>query len=98
MPAVNVLNVREQEGVGEIYRDINLLFAASGDIRNVVKSIVKCLPDGYDCRCLLVINDINFKVVARNAILLSIALSLEPNEAPLSWYICGIQRYYLVSW
>jgi hypothetical protein len=96
MPAVNVLNMRDKEGVGEIHRDMNLLFAASGDLRNVVKSIVEGLPDGYDCRCLLVINDINFKVVARNAILLFIALSLEPNEAAIImlhlWYSALLLR------
>jgi len=81
MPAVNILNIEESEGVCDIHRDINLLFAASGDIRNVVKSIIEGLSDGYDGRCMLVINDINFMVVARNAILLFIALSLEPEEA-----------------
>ncbi|MAD87512.1 MAG: hypothetical protein CL912_31530 [Deltaproteobacteria bacterium] len=81
MPAVNILNMDESEGVCDIHRDMNLLFAASGDIRNVVKSITEGLPDGYDGRCTLVINDINFMVVARNAILLFLALSLEPEEA-----------------
>lgn len=81
MPAVNILNMDESEGVCDIHRDMDLLFAASGDIRNVVKTIMEGLPDGYDGRCTLVINDINFMVVARNAILLFIALSLEPEEA-----------------
>ena len=81
MPAVNILNVEESEGVCDIHHDMNLLFAASGDIRNVVKSIIEGLSDGYDGRCTLVINDINFMVVARNAILLFVALSLEPEEA-----------------
>jgi hypothetical protein len=81
MPAVNILNVEESEGVCDIHRDMNLLFAASGDIRNVVESIMEGLSDGYNGRCTLVINDINFMVVARNAILLFVALSLEPEEA-----------------
>jgi hypothetical protein len=81
MPAVNMLKKKDSEAVDEFHRDMNLLFAASGDIRNVVKTIVDGLPDGYACRCLLVINDVNFTVFARNAILLLIALSLEPNEA-----------------
>jgi hypothetical protein len=90
MPAVNILNIEEGEGVCDIHRDMNLLFAASGDIRNVLKSIIEGLSDGYDGRCTLVINDINFIVVARNAILLFIALSLEPEEAVTTmihvWY------------
>lgn len=81
MPAVDVLNMDKSEGVYDIHRDMTLLFAASGDIRNVVKSIVEGLSDGYDGRCTLVINDFNFMVVARNAILLLVALSLEPDEA-----------------
>jgi hypothetical protein len=81
MPAVNILNIEESKSVCDIYRDMNLLFAASGDIRNVVKSIMEGLLDGYDGRCMLVINDINFIVVARNTILLFVALSLKPEEA-----------------
>lgn len=81
MPAVDVLNMKDSEGVSGIHRDMNLLFAASGDIRNVVKSIIEGLSDGYAGRCTLVINDINFMVVARNAILLLVALTLEPDEA-----------------
>ncbi|KAL9595911.1 MAG: hypothetical protein Q9179_004793 [Wetmoreana sp. 5 TL-2023] len=81
MPAVDMLNMEENEGAYDIHRDMNLLFAASGDIRNIVESITQGLLDGYDGRCTLVINDINFMVVARNAILLFVALSLEPDEA-----------------
>lgn len=81
MPAVNILNMEKSENVCDIHRNMDLLFAASGDIRNVVKSIIEGLPDGYDGRCTLVINDINFMVIARNAILLFVALSLEPEEA-----------------
>lgn len=81
MPAVDMLNMEKNEGAYDIHRDMNLLFAASGDIRNIIKSITQGLLDGYDGRCTLVINDRNFMVVARNAILLFVALSLEPDEA-----------------
>ena len=81
MPAVDMLNMEENEGAYDIHRDMNLLFAASGDIRNIIESVTHGLLDGYDGRCTLVINDINFMVVARNAILLFVALSLEPDEA-----------------
>jgi hypothetical protein len=81
MPAVDILNMEEGEGVHDIHRDMNLLFVASGDIRNVVKSIIEGLSYGYDGRCTLVINDINFMIVARNTLLLFVALSFEPDEA-----------------
>jgi Domain of unknown function (DUF4470) len=81
MPAVDILNLDNSEGVSNIHHDIKLLFAASGDIRNIVKTVTEGLPDEYDGRCTLVVNDINFMVVARNAILLLVALSLEPDEA-----------------
>jgi hypothetical protein len=90
MPAIDVLNIEKNEGINQIHRDIRLLFAASGDIRNVVKSITQGLPDGYDGQCTAVINDIDFMVVARNAILLLIALSLETDDAVVTmihvWY------------
>jgi hypothetical protein len=90
MPAVDLLNMEENEGVHSIHRDMSLLFAASGDIRNVVQSVVDGLPEGYAGRCTLTINDVNFMVVARNAILLLIALSFEANEAVITmmhvWY------------
>jgi hypothetical protein len=60
---------------------MDLLFTTSGDIRNVVKSIIEGLLDRYNGRCTLVINDIDFIVVTRNAILLLVALSLKPEEA-----------------
>jgi len=90
MPAVDMLNIAQNECVGQVHRDIRLLFAASGDIRNVIKSIVEGLPSEYNGQCSLVINDINFMVVARNAILLLVALSLETDDAVMTmihvWY------------
>ena len=88
---MNILNVEESKGVCDIHHDMNLLFATLGDIQNVVKSIMEGLLDGYNSQCMLVINDINFIVVTRNAILLFIALSLEPEEAVMimihMWYL-----------
>ncbi|KAJ4353166.1 hypothetical protein N0V95_003595 [Ascochyta clinopodiicola] len=78
MPAVSLLRALESKATD---RDVSLLCAASGDLRNVVKSTVEGLPDGHRSRCLLVINDINFMIVARNTILLFVALSLEANDA-----------------
>ncbi|KAL5410092.1 hypothetical protein PMIN04_010751, partial [Paraphaeosphaeria minitans] len=99
MPAVNMLNVTKTDTLCDSYRDTDVLFAASGDIRNVVKTVVEGLPDEYHGRCTLVINDINFTVVARNAILLFVALSLAPEEAvPIMihvWYSALLPRAML---
>ena len=72
--------MEKSENVCDIHFDMDLRFATSGDIRNIVNSITEGIPDEYHGPCMLVINDINFMVVARNAILLFVALSLEPEE------------------
>ena len=41
MPAIDRLNAASNEGVNDVMnRNVNLLFVASGDLRNVVKTIV----------------------------------------------------------
>ncbi|KAF2797239.1 hypothetical protein K505DRAFT_358599 [Melanomma pulvis-pyrius CBS 109.77] len=81
VPALDLLNVKDNEGDKDIInRDLSLLFAASGDIRNVVKSIVG-IPEGYQGQCTVVINDINFSIVARNAIMLLTTLHFQPEVA-----------------
>jgi hypothetical protein len=57
MLALDILNIKDNEGEAEtINRDIALLFAASGDLRNVVKSI-SGLPETYKGECSVVMND-----------------------------------------
>ncbi|KAK4207107.1 hypothetical protein QBC37DRAFT_456544 [Rhypophila decipiens] len=80
-PAVDVLRLAENEGdaYGE---DIQLLFAASGDLRNVVKTISD-LPATTLQAIQITINDREFAVVARNVILLLFALdtlSVAPSD------------------
>ncbi|KAL2075267.1 hypothetical protein VTL71DRAFT_210 [Oculimacula yallundae] len=79
VPAYDVLNLRENEGV-ETKRDLRLVFAASGDMRNVAKTVVG-LPDSYPGNCDLVLNDMDPSIVIRNAILLLTALTFPPEEA-----------------
>ncbi|KAI0381513.1 hypothetical protein F5Y04DRAFT_288406 [Hypomontagnella monticulosa] len=81
-PAIDVLQLDTNEGVsyGE---DIAILFAASGDLRNVVKTI-QSLPKEFNHQVKVTINDRNLGVTARNAILLLLALSsleAEPDQA-----------------
>ncbi|KAH8593889.1 hypothetical protein B0O99DRAFT_546517 [Bisporella sp. PMI_857] len=74
-PALDVLNLEQNEGLG--YRDdVALLFAASGDLRHVVKTIAS-LPDGITQHISVTMNDREFDVVARNAILLLLALTAQ---------------------
>lgn len=81
VPALDLLNVKDNEGAKDVItQDLSLLFAASGDIRNVVKSIVG-IPEEYQGQCTVVINDINFSIVARNAIMLLTTLQFQPEVA-----------------
>lgn len=47
MPALDILNIKDNEGLDDVHRDVPLLFAASGDIINVVKTVVN-IPKGND--------------------------------------------------
>ncbi|KAB8302796.1 hypothetical protein EYC80_006141 [Monilinia laxa] len=79
VPAIDMVQNSKNEGK-EFPEQFNLLFAASGDIRNVLKSLVG-LPITYTGKCEVVINDKDFDIVARNAILLLIALVFDPMQA-----------------
>ncbi|UKZ75167.1 hypothetical protein TrVFT333_002843 [Trichoderma virens FT-333] len=72
IPAIDVLQLGSNEG-DDYEKQLNLLFAASGDLRNVVKTIAQ-MPGSYNKPMDVVINDSHFDVVARNAIILLIAL------------------------
>ena len=89
MPALDILKMKDNEGLKELSRDISLIFAASGDCRNAIKSVVG-LPKGYKGRCTVVLNDRDFAVVARNVIILLSALQLDPGvNVPIMihlWY------------
>ncbi|KAI6373129.1 hypothetical protein MCOR25_003528 [Pyricularia grisea] len=80
VPAIDLIKLTDNEGVG-FKQDIDLLFAASGDLRNVILSIGQ-LPDQYKQAVTAVLNDKEFDVVARNAIMLLILATVEDkNEA-----------------
>ncbi|KAA8576352.1 hypothetical protein EYC84_006485 [Monilinia fructicola] len=79
VPAIDMVQSSKNEGK-EFPEQFNLLFAASGDIRNVVKSLIG-LPTTYNGKCEVIINDRDFDIVARNVILLLIALVFDPMQA-----------------
>ncbi|KAF1946434.1 hypothetical protein EJ02DRAFT_418542 [Clathrospora elynae] len=94
MPAIDMLNTNDHESEEELAnQNIELLFAASGDLRNVVKTVVG-LPESYGGECTAVLNDKELIIVARNAIMLLIALYFDPEvSVPMIihlWYSASI--------
>ncbi|KAI0146914.1 hypothetical protein GGR57DRAFT_494186 [Xylariaceae sp. FL1272] len=80
VPAIDVIQLAQNEGI-DFKKPLDLLFAASGDIRNVVLSVAD-LPTGCHPPLNIVINDIEFDIVARNLIFLLIMFNEEdPNTA-----------------
>ncbi|KAL2835295.1 hypothetical protein BDW59DRAFT_177240 [Aspergillus cavernicola] len=73
VPAIDVINLVQNEG-SDFAGDIALLFAASGDLRNVVKTIAQ-IPEAFKQQIEVTLNDREFHVVARNAILLLFSLT-----------------------
>jgi hypothetical protein len=81
VPAVDILNVDRNEGRdGIVQRNIALLFAASGDLRNVIKTAAG-LPEDYAGECDVVINDGNISITARNIIMLLTAMHFDAKTA-----------------
>ncbi|KAI1764418.1 hypothetical protein GGR53DRAFT_322938 [Hypoxylon sp. FL1150] len=79
-PAMDLLQLHRNEGVN-YGNDITVLFATSGDLRNVVKTI-QSLPDEFNHALTVTINDREPSTTARNAILLLLILStLDLQEA-----------------
>ncbi|KAF2967727.1 hypothetical protein GQX73_g5860 [Xylaria multiplex] len=70
VPAIDVIQLGQNEGA-EFQTPINLLFAASGDLRNIVLSVTS-LPQSYRSPLSIVINDCDIDIVARNLIFLLI--------------------------
>jgi Domain of unknown function (DUF4470) len=77
-----------------------MLFTASGDIRNVLKTIA-CLPEEYQQSISVVLNDRDFDIVARNLIML--LATLQPDKHPDEvlesiihvWYSAKLQSSHL---
>ncbi|KAK2829922.1 hypothetical protein FQN49_007126 [Arthroderma sp. PD_2] len=95
IPAFDVLQLGLNEG--DTYGEgLRILFAASGDLRNVIKTIAQ-LPNGYRQPLEIAINDRDFDIAARNIILLLIALGSEKVEESAEaiihlWYSAFIRE------
>jgi len=72
MPALDILRLNDDAGEMK-EQELALLFAASGDLRNVVTTLAH-IPDNSDASLRVTINDKEFAIVARNTIMLLTAL------------------------
>ena len=95
MPAIDILQLNHNEGPS-YPKDLSLLFAASGDLRNVVKTIAD-LPGTYDRNVEDWINDADIDVVSRNILILLIAFSSDNEEAAIDrmlhiWYFAFFKQ------
>ncbi|EME83216.1 uncharacterized protein MYCFIDRAFT_45968 [Pseudocercospora fijiensis CIRAD86] len=77
VPAFDIVNLPGNEGKN-FAGNLRLLFAASGDLRNVFLTLAS-LPSSYSGTVTATVNDLDFEVVARNVIMLLIMLSAENN-------------------
>ncbi|KAJ5540228.1 hypothetical protein N7513_008560 [Penicillium frequentans] len=89
VPAYDVLKLGSNEGEGYA-KNLNVLFAAAGDLRNVVKTIVD-LPTSYNHGLTIRINDFDIDLVARNVIILLIALVVDDKDEAVD---CIIHVWY----
>ncbi|KAL8392720.1 hypothetical protein RB595_002781 [Gaeumannomyces hyphopodioides] len=89
VPAIDVIKLQSNEGV-VLKQDLDVLFAASGDLRNVVMSISQ-LPGEYKHSAAVVLNDISPEVVARNAIFLLIFATAEDKDVAAE---CVLHLFY----
>ncbi|KAF1831410.1 hypothetical protein BDW02DRAFT_531923 [Decorospora gaudefroyi] len=84
-PAMDIARIPENEGLG-YDKDMSFLFAASGDLRSVIRTI-RSLPESLGQNFKITINDWDFDVAARSAIMLLFAFaSLDENESEHASY------------
>ncbi|KAH0826539.1 hypothetical protein J3R83DRAFT_4892 [Lanmaoa asiatica] len=76
VPAMDILNLSNNEK--DLKRNLSLMFAASGDLRNIVAT-VNALGSDYSGQLNILLNDLNPYVVSRNITLLLI-LGTIPDE------------------
>ncbi|KAF4958968.1 hypothetical protein FGADI_2047 [Fusarium gaditjirri] len=75
------------------------IFGASGDLRNVIKTIAQ-IPSSYDQPIDIVINDRDIDIVARNVIMILIALTVEDLDEAVDcmihvWYSASIRKSHV---
>ncbi|KAE9989949.1 hypothetical protein EG327_002091 [Venturia inaequalis] len=98
MPAIDVLALEQNEGP-DWANDLNLLFAATGDFRNVIKTVA-LLPEAYGKELTLTLNDRDLDIVARNTIMLILLLAVEDTATAVDcvlhvWYSAQIKQSHI---
>ncbi|KAJ7173458.1 hypothetical protein C8R46DRAFT_115452 [Mycena filopes] len=80
LPAMDCLQLSNNEGTNELepLGDLKLCFAASGDLRNLIRT-VNSLPWDYAGYCDILLNDTNPVLVNRNLVILFVLLSSGPS-------------------
>ncbi|KAF5664362.1 hypothetical protein FHETE_7119 [Fusarium heterosporum] len=89
VPALDVLQLSSNEG-DHYQGQLSLLFAASGDLRNLVMTMTR-LPASYTQPITVFINDRDLDIVARNTVMLLVALTAEAHEDTVD---CMIHIWY----
>ncbi|RAK96064.1 DUF4470 domain-containing protein [Aspergillus ibericus CBS 121593] len=89
VPAIDILQLGPNEGK-EYDRPLRILFAASGDLRNLVKTIAQLLSS-YNHFLEITLHDLDFDVVARNVILPLLSMTAEEADEAVDniihlWY------------
>lgn len=100
MPAIDVLRLEDNEGI--VHKDdLNLLFAASGDLSNMIKTIAS-LPSRVSDhgKVNIVVNDKDSDVVCRNAAMLLLAFSSASEDEAIDcllhlWYSAFLKREHI---
>ncbi|KFY89500.1 hypothetical protein V500_05642 [Pseudogymnoascus sp. VKM F-4518 (FW-2643)] len=95
IPSLDVLQLGLNEG-NDYRGQLNLLFAASGDLRNVARTIA-VLPRSYNQPINITMNDLDPDIVARNVIMLLIALTVDNTDEAADciihiWYSALIRK------
>ncbi|EXK76747.1 hypothetical protein FOQG_18522 [Fusarium oxysporum f. sp. raphani 54005] len=95
VPALDVLRLDSNEG-DKYQGQLSLLFAASGDLRNLVKTMAQ-LPASYNQPINITMNDRDLDIVARNTIMLFVALTAESQDETIDcmthiWYSALIRK------
>ncbi|KAF9543453.1 hypothetical protein CPC08DRAFT_823704 [Agrocybe pediades] len=71
IPATDTLNIKMNEGSAASNYDFNLAYVASGDLRNVVRTVNE-LPEDYSGKLTIVLNDREPIITLRNVLLLMV--------------------------
>lgn len=78
VPAIDCLCLSPQESASSSGLDLNICFAAAGDIRNLV-STINGLPNDYSGHCRILLNDLDPCVITRNLLILHALLRPGPS-------------------